>query len=55
MSLILIVGGSDAGISPAPRERELDSDIDVALVLEDAYQNFSIFGIPYHVSDEMPD
>src|ERR1700754_3228776 len=50
---VVMIGGSDAGISAALRARELDPDADVTVVLEDAYPNFSICGIPYHVSGEV--
>jgi len=52
---LVIVGGSDAGISAALRARELSPDIEVSVVLADRYPNFSICGIPYHVSGEVPD
>ncbi|HYZ57732.1 MAG TPA: hypothetical protein VE733_30110 [Streptosporangiaceae bacterium] len=52
MTHLLIVGGSDAGISAGLRARELDPAADVTLVVGDAYPNFSICGIPYHVSGE---
>jgi NADPH-dependent 2,4-dienoyl-CoA reductase/sulfur reductase-like enzyme len=52
---IVIVGGSDAGVMAGLRARELDPDADVTLVVSDAYPNFSICGIPYHVSGEVPD
>ena len=55
MSRIVIVGGSDAGISAALRIRELDDDSDVHVVLDDAYPNFSICGIPYYVSGDVSD
>jgi NADPH-dependent 2,4-dienoyl-CoA reductase/sulfur reductase-like enzyme len=55
MSRIVIIGGSDAGISAALRARELDPAGDVEVVLEDAYPNFSICGIPYYVSGDVPD
>jgi NADPH-dependent 2,4-dienoyl-CoA reductase/sulfur reductase-like enzyme len=48
-----MIGGSDAGISAALRARELDPGADVTVVLEDAYPNFSICGIPYFVSGEV--
>jgi NADPH-dependent 2,4-dienoyl-CoA reductase/sulfur reductase-like enzyme len=51
---LLAVGGSDAGISAALRARELDSTADVTVVVADAYPNFSICGIPYYVSGEVP-
>jgi NADPH-dependent 2,4-dienoyl-CoA reductase/sulfur reductase-like enzyme len=48
-----MIGGSDAGISAALRARELDPAADVTVVLDDAYPNFSICGIPYYVSGEV--
>ena len=50
---MVMIGGSDAGISAALRARELDPAADVTVVLEDAYPNFSICGIPYYVSGEV--
>src|SRR5215472_10088814 len=50
---LVIIGGSDAGISAALRARELDSSADVTVVVADAYPNFSICGIPYYVSGEV--
>jgi NADPH-dependent 2,4-dienoyl-CoA reductase/sulfur reductase-like enzyme len=50
---LVMIGGSDAGISAALRARELDPSADVTVVLEDAYPNFSICGIPYYVSGEV--
>jgi NADPH-dependent 2,4-dienoyl-CoA reductase/sulfur reductase-like enzyme len=51
---VLMIGGSDAGISAALRARELDPAADVTVVVADAYPNFSICGIPYYVSGEVP-
>ena len=51
---IVAVGGSDAGISAALRAREVDPGAEVTVVVADAYPNFSICGIPYHVSGEVP-
>ena len=51
---IVAVGGSDAGISAALRAREADPGADVTVIAADAYPNFSICGIPYHVSGEVP-
>jgi NADPH-dependent 2,4-dienoyl-CoA reductase/sulfur reductase-like enzyme len=48
-----MIGGSDAGISAALRARELDPAADVTVVLDDAYPNFSICGIPYYLSGEV--
>jgi hypothetical protein len=50
---IVVVGGSDAGISAALRAREVDAGAEVTVVAADAYPNFSICGIPYYVSGEV--
>lgn len=50
---LVVVGGSDAGISAALRARELDPTVDVTVVVADAYPNFSICGIPYYISGEV--
>ena len=50
---VVAIGGSDAGISAALRARELDPDVDVTVVVADAYPNFSICGIPYYISGEV--
>jgi NADPH-dependent 2,4-dienoyl-CoA reductase/sulfur reductase-like enzyme len=50
---LVMIGGSDAGISAALRARELDPAVEVTVVLEDAFPNFSICGIPYYVSGEV--
>jgi NADPH-dependent 2,4-dienoyl-CoA reductase/sulfur reductase-like enzyme len=50
---LVMIGGSDAGISAALRARELDPSADVTVVVADAYPNFSICGIPYYVSGEV--
>jgi NADPH-dependent 2,4-dienoyl-CoA reductase/sulfur reductase-like enzyme len=52
---LVMIGGSDAGISAALRARELHPSADVTVVVEDAYPNFSICGIPYYVSGEVAD
>jgi NADPH-dependent 2,4-dienoyl-CoA reductase/sulfur reductase-like enzyme len=51
----LIIGGSDAGISAALRARELDPNVEVTMVLADRYPNFSICGLPFYLSGEVPD
>jgi NADPH-dependent 2,4-dienoyl-CoA reductase/sulfur reductase-like enzyme len=51
---LVMIGGSDAGISAALRARELDSSADVTVVVADSYPNFSICGIPYYISGEVP-
>jgi NADPH-dependent 2,4-dienoyl-CoA reductase/sulfur reductase-like enzyme len=50
---LVMIGGSDAGISAALRARELDPSADVTVIAADAYPNFSICGIPYFVSGEV--
>lgn len=49
MARCLILGGSDAGISAALRIRELDPTLEVAVLLRDAYPNYSICGLPFLV------
>ncbi len=51
---LVAIGGSDAGISAALRAREL-SHGEMTDVVADSYPNFSICGIPYHVSGEVED
>ena len=51
---LVAIGGSDAGISAALRAREVDPGAEVTVVVADAYPNFSICGIPYYVSGEVP-
>ncbi|MDX6336146.1 MAG: hypothetical protein QOG05_3486 [Streptosporangiaceae bacterium] len=50
---VVMIGGSDAGISAALRAREIDPGAEVSVVVADAYPNFSICGIPYYVSGEV--
>jgi NADPH-dependent 2,4-dienoyl-CoA reductase/sulfur reductase-like enzyme len=42
---LVMIGGSDAGISAALRARELDPGAEVSVVVADAYPNFSICGL----------
>ena len=49
------MGGSDAGISAALRARELDSATQVTMIVEDAFPNYSICGLPFYLSGEVPD
>jgi NADPH-dependent 2,4-dienoyl-CoA reductase/sulfur reductase-like enzyme len=51
---LVAIGGSDAGISAALRARELDPAAEVTVVVADSYPNFSICGIPYYLSGEVP-
>lgn len=53
MTHIAVIGGSDAGISAALRARELDAEVEVTVVVADAYPNYSICGIPYYFTGEV--
>jgi NADPH-dependent 2,4-dienoyl-CoA reductase/sulfur reductase-like enzyme len=52
---LLVIGGSDAGISAGLRARELDPSVEVTLLVADAYPNFSICGLPYYLSGDVGD
>lgn len=52
---VVIIGGSDAGISAGLAARQHDPSAEVTLLVADAYPNFSICGIPYHLSHDVPD
>ncbi len=52
---LLIIGGSDAGISAGLRARELDPHCEVTIVLADRFPNYSICGLPFYLSGEVPD
>ena len=52
---LVIIGGSDAGISAALRAQELEPDTEVTVLVADDYPNFSICGLPYFLSGETPD
>lgn len=55
MLKLLIIGGSDAGISAALRAKEIEPEIKVTVVVADRYPNFSICGLPFYLSGEVPD
>jgi NADPH-dependent 2,4-dienoyl-CoA reductase/sulfur reductase-like enzyme len=52
---LVVIGGSDAGISAGLRARELDPTVEVSLLVADAFPNFSICGLPYYLSGDVPD
>jgi NAD(P)H-nitrite reductase large subunit len=52
---ILAIGGSDAGVSAALRAREVRADAEATMLVADEYPNFSIFGLPFLFSGEVPD
>jgi hypothetical protein len=39
---LVVIGGSDAGISAALRARELSNDVEVTVVVADDYPNLSL-------------
>ena len=47
---LLIIGGSDAGISAALRIKEIDPKAAVTVMAADAYPNFSICGLLFYLS-----
>jgi NADPH-dependent 2,4-dienoyl-CoA reductase/sulfur reductase-like enzyme len=53
MSHLLIIGGSDAGISAALRIKELNTQADVTAVVTDVYPSYSICGLPFLISGEV--
>jgi len=55
MTQLLIIGGSDAGISAALRIKELNPKAKVTVMAADAYPNFSICGLPFYLSGEVAD
>lgn len=55
MTHILIIGGSDAGVSAGLRARHVDPSVETTVVAADAFPNYSICGIPYHISGDVPD
>ena len=55
MAHLLIIGGSDAGISAALRARELAPALEITIVLSDSFPNFSICGLPFFLSGEVAD
>lgn len=55
MTQMLIIGGSDAGISAALRIKEIDPKAKVTVMAADAYPNFSICGLPFYLSGEVKD
>lgn len=55
MARLVIIGGSDAGISAALRAREIDEQAVVMVVVADAFPNYSICGLPFYLSGETPE
>lgn len=55
MRNLVIIGGSDAGMSAALRAREVSTTISVKVVVADSFPNYSICGIPFFLSGEVAD
>ena len=55
MTHLLIIGGSDAGISAALRAKELAPSTEMTILLSDNFPNFSICGLPFFLSGEVSD
>ncbi len=55
MTRLIIIGGSDAGISAALRAREMEPSVEPTIVMADRYPNFSICGLPFYLSGEVSD
>ena len=55
MTRLVVVGGSDAGISAGLRARQVDPTAQVTLVLEDSFPNYSVCGLPFFISGETAD
>ena len=53
MKNMVIIGGSDAGISAALRAKELNPEITPTMIVADSFPNFSICGLPYYISREV--
>ena len=52
---LLVIGGSEAGISAGLRARELDPSVEVSLLVADAYPDFCLCGLPYYLAGDVPD
>ncbi len=55
MTKLVIIGGSDAGISAALRAKEVDAQTEVSVIVADSFPNYSICGLPFYLSGEVPD
>ncbi len=55
MPHLVIVGGSDAGVSAALRAREVAPEWEVTVIAADSLPNYSVCGLPFYLSGEVPD
>ncbi len=53
MTHLLVIGGSDAGISAALRAREISPSTEITMLVADRFPNFSICGLPFLISGEV--
>ncbi len=53
MKKVVIIGGSDVGISAALRIRELDKSIRPLVIANNNFPNYSICGIPFYLGREV--
>lgn len=53
MNRILVIGGSDVGISEGLRAKEIDPKADVTVLLKDEYPNFSLCRLPFYIGGEV--
>ncbi len=51
----VIVGGNAAGMSTATRLRRLEEDADIVVIEATAYVSYASCGLPYHLSDTVPE
>lgn len=50
---LVVIGGSDAGISAALRAREVRPATQVRLIVADSFPNYRICGLPFYLSGEV--
>lgn len=53
MKKVVIIGGSDVGISAALRIRELDDNLRPLVIANNNFPNYSICGIPFYLGGEV--
>lgn len=53
MPHLLVIGGSDAGVTAARRARELSPSLEISVAFSDAFPSYSICGLPFLLSGEV--
>ncbi len=51
---LVVVGGSDAGTEAALTARSIDASVEITVLVADEYINYSVCGLPFLVSGEVP-